>query len=73
MHKVFPARFQGVVGDAASPGQECELMLHGEVQRIKTGGGEATIPWASHMVLRKVSEGAREEWKLADYRVWLQT
>lgn len=46
-------------------------MLFGEVHRVKTDGNELKIPWAAHAVVRRVSEGERQEWKMSRYRVWL--
>jgi hypothetical protein len=70
--KVFPAQFR----EARVPGEavECECMMFGEVEyRTEDGAVEATtVPWAGHGVLRKETVGEREEWKFAQYRVWLQ-
>ena len=74
--KAFPARFQSSpkeIGEGDGKGLEHELMMFGEVHRVKVDGSEVRIPWATHAVVRKVNEGERQEWKLAQYRVWLQT
>jgi hypothetical protein len=74
--KVFPARFQELPppdDDGSVPrGVEQELMLFGDVHRVLDDGSEVRVPWATHAVVRKVTEGERHEWKLAQYRVWLQ-
>ncbi|PHH71546.1 hypothetical protein CDD83_5146 [Cordyceps sp. RAO-2017] len=59
--KVFPGRFDG----------GCEAMLMGEVRlTAREDGAEAVLPWAAHAVLRW-AEAARD-WRIAEYRVWLQ-
>ncbi|OAA73926.1 hypothetical protein ISF_00827 [Cordyceps fumosorosea ARSEF 2679] len=67
VEKVFPARFR------EDEQGECECMLFGEV-RIKTRDDkEMVVPWAGHATLTKVVvDGLKEEWKFAQYRVWLQ-
>ncbi|KFA62233.1 hypothetical protein S40285_07726 [Stachybotrys chlorohalonatus IBT 40285] len=68
--KIFPGMFQGA---DASRAPECECMLFGEVQyRTKDGGAPSTASWAGHGTLRKEKNGEHEEWKFAQYRVWLQ-
>ncbi|KAL2213252.1 hypothetical protein CC79DRAFT_1391214 [Sarocladium strictum] len=74
--KVFPARFKELspspeIGNGGKGGEH-ELMLFGEVHRVLTDGSEVRIPWATHAIVKKVSEGERQEWKLSHYRVWLQ-
>ena len=73
--KAFPARFQELSpkDENGSKGLEHELMMFGEVHRVKTDGNEVRIPWATHAVVRKVDSDGKHEWKLAQYRVWLQT
>lgn len=80
--KVFPARFQDLSSTSGGHGggggmkveeAEHELMLFGDVQRVLKDGSEVKIPWATHAVVKKVVDGERPEWKLARYRVWLQT
>ena len=69
MTKVFPALFRE---PAAEDGRECELMLFGEVNLENKDDSAAVVPWAGHAVVRKQTEGEREEWKFARYQVWLQ-
>lgn len=64
--KVFPARFDA--GGAA----DVELMLYGKVEYKTKDGSESGASWGAHAVLKKVLDGEREEWKLAQYRVWIQ-
>ncbi|KAL7789870.1 hypothetical protein V8C37DRAFT_190051 [Trichoderma ceciliae] len=66
--KVFPGRF----GEAADGGKECELMLYGDVAYKTKDGNSSTVPWAGHGILRKVrDDDGDEEWKFAEYRVYL--
>ncbi|RFU72003.1 hypothetical protein TARUN_10255, partial [Trichoderma arundinaceum] len=65
--KVFPARFD----ESADGGKQCELMLHGDVTYKTKDGNSSTVPWAGHGILRKVQGEGKEEWKLAEYRVYL--
>lgn len=67
--KVFPARFRD--SEAGAPA-ECELMLFGEVDYKTKDGSSSKASWGGHGVLKKQLEGEREEWKLAQYRVWIQ-
>lgn len=69
VQKVFPHRFQDA--DSTEP-LECELMLFGDVHVVTKEGQELVIPWAGHGVLKKASEGGKEEWKFKHYQVWLQ-
>lgn len=69
--KVFPGVFTEEA-DAKSSAPKYEMMLTGSVHRTSADGGEAVIPWASQMILRKESGQRGDEWKLAYYRVWLQ-
>ncbi|KAM3515551.1 hypothetical protein MY11210_000729 [Beauveria gryllotalpidicola] len=63
--KVFPARFMDEDG-------ECECMLFGDVRLKTKDGQELVVPWAGHATLTKAVDGSKEEWKFAQYRVWLQ-
>ncbi|KAH6610751.1 hypothetical protein Trco_000771 [Trichoderma cornu-damae] len=69
--KVFPGRFD----ESADGGNECELMLQGEVAYKTEDGQSSTVAWAGHGILRKVREegGGSEEWKwkFAEYRVFM--
>ena len=77
--KVFPGRFQVPVpgeaeADAAPP--ECEYMLFGEVEITGEDGAAATTRvsgWAGRATVRLERDGERQEWKMAQYRVWIQS
>lgn len=64
--KVFPGRFQ----DPQDGDNECELMLFGEVGYKAKDGTSSSTSWAGHAVVTKELDGEREEWKIAQYRVW---
>ena len=73
--KVFPGRFQ-VPGEAeaeAAP-PECEYMLFGEVELTGEDGAAARVSgWAGRATVRLERDGERQEWKMAQYRVWIQS
>lgn len=67
--KAFPAIFQD---PADAQGDECELMLFGEVNLKTTDGQSQVVPWAGHAVVKKEVDAATKEWKFTQYQVWMQ-
>ncbi|KFH48925.1 hypothetical protein ACRE_001310 [Hapsidospora chrysogenum ATCC 11550] len=67
--KAFPAIFQD---PADVRGDECELMLFGEVNLETTDGQSLVVPWAGHAVVKKEVDAVTKEWKFTQYQVWMQ-